>query len=205
MCTDGGSYPAFSANMITDSAYSYCTYQVQLNTPLAVGSRAKCRCSRATPSSRAAMHIWQASEKGPRFRLFPPGGAVDCVRFRLERPKGGGGRSGRKHLRRRPCLEDHKEIPGRRHQPHLRQSLRNGVDWALRRCGGWVGNLYIGDSGKVIEIPFINGALANSKQVTIASGLGTGNLSLAVNGMGDVFVADQQKAQVVESPTHNQR
>src|SRR5208282_1321893 len=63
-----------------------------------------------------------------------------------------------------------------------------------------VGNLYIGDSGNVYMIPFVNGALATAQQTKIASGLGTGNLNLAVNGEGDVFVADEAKKQVVEIP-----
>ncbi len=63
-----------------------------------------------------------------------------------------------------------------------------------------VGNLYIGDSGNIYMIPFINGALATSQQTKIASGLGTGNLNLASNGLGDVFVADEANKQVVEIP-----
>ncbi len=63
-----------------------------------------------------------------------------------------------------------------------------------------VGNLYIGDSGNVYMIPYVNGALATAQQTKIASGLGTGNLNLAADGEGDVFVADEAKKQVVEIP-----
>ena len=63
-----------------------------------------------------------------------------------------------------------------------------------------VGNLYIGDSGNIYLIPFINGALATAQQTKIASGLGTGNLNLAIDGEGDLFVADEAKKQVVEIP-----
>lgn len=57
------------------------------------------------------------------------------------------------------------------------------------------GNVYIGDSGKVIEVPMVNGALG--AQVTLASGFGN-SLNLAVDGLGDVFVADKSNKQVVE-------
>lgn len=60
------------------------------------------------------------------------------------------------------------------------------------------GDLYIGDNGSVYEIPYYNGKLQSSQQIKIASGLGTGNLNLAVDSMGDVFVADHANKQVVE-------
>ena len=59
------------------------------------------------------------------------------------------------------------------------------------------GDVFIGDSGSIYELPYINGKLQT--QTTLASGLGS-QLSLAVNTMGDLFVADQTKAQVVEIP-----
>jgi hypothetical protein len=63
-----------------------------------------------------------------------------------------------------------------------------------------VGNLYIGDSGNIYLIPFINGALATSQQTKIASGLGTGNLNLASDAQGNLFVADEANKKVVEIP-----
>ena len=57
------------------------------------------------------------------------------------------------------------------------------------------GNIYIGDSGQVIEVPYPSGA-----QTVIQTGLGN-NLNLAADGAGDVFVADQDNAQVVKVST----
>lgn len=74
------------------------------------------------------------------------------------------------------------------------------------------GDVYIGDSGNIYEIPFVNGALNAAGQVTLFSAssklpsdtppnnpLLLGNhLNLAVDGVGDVYAADADNAQVVE-------
>jgi hypothetical protein len=59
------------------------------------------------------------------------------------------------------------------------------------------GDVFIGDSGNVIEIPYINGALATRQQTTLQIGLGK-NLALAADGGGNVFVADADNKQVVK-------
>ena len=61
------------------------------------------------------------------------------------------------------------------------------------------GDLFIGDSGNVYEIPYLGGKLQKAQQTKIASGLGS-HLNLAVDGMGNVFVADQTNKQVIEIP-----
>lgn len=74
------------------------------------------------------------------------------------------------------------------------------------------GDVYIGDSGKIFEIPFVNGALNTAGQMTLFTTgqvksdnapnfnkLLLGNhLNLAVDALGDVFVADADNQQVVE-------
>ncbi|MGB6133435.1 MAG: Ig-like domain repeat protein [Acidobacteriaceae bacterium] len=71
------------------------------------------------------------------------------------------------------------------------------------------GDLYIGDSGKIIEVPFVNGALDTAAQSTLVTSdvaksatgqeLPLGNhLSLAVDGAGNVYVADADNSQVVK-------
>jgi hypothetical protein len=59
------------------------------------------------------------------------------------------------------------------------------------------GDLYIGDSGHIVEIPFINDALAPKQQTTLLTGLGS-HLNLATDGAGDVYVADMDNKQIVK-------
>ena len=200
-CADGGSYPAFSANMITDSAYSYCTYHVQLNTSMAgpvqgevqmlennsvvLGSNAYLGGVGLAPalsavSSAAVQSIASASDLNDPLQI-----AADLA--------------GNTYVADH-ALKAVKKYPAGTTSPTSGKVFGTGLTAPTGIAVDGVGNLYIGDSGKVIEIPFVNGALLASQQTTIASGLGTGNLSLAVNGLGDVFVADQQKGQVVEIP-----
>jgi hypothetical protein len=64
-----------------------------------------------------------------------------------------------------------------------------------------VGNVFIGDSGNVSEVPIVNvkGKLTYGKQTILLSGLGN-HLNLAADASGDVFVADKDNKQVVEIP-----
>lgn len=59
------------------------------------------------------------------------------------------------------------------------------------------GDLYIAGSHKVFEIPATNGVPVPANQTVIASGLGV-HLNLAVDGVGNVYVADADNAQVVK-------
>jgi hypothetical protein len=59
------------------------------------------------------------------------------------------------------------------------------------------GDVFIGDSGKVIEVPAVNGVLKPSAQAVIQTGLGA-NLNLAADGFGNVYVADPSNARVVK-------
>ena len=67
------------------------------------------------------------------------------------------------------------------------------------------GDVYIADSssGNVFKIPCVvnpssPGSCAYGTQTTVATGLGTSGLNLAVDGSGDVFVADPQNSRVVK-------
>jgi hypothetical protein len=59
------------------------------------------------------------------------------------------------------------------------------------------GNLYVGDSGKVVEVPYVSGALDMAAEATLLTGLGN-HLNLAANGAGDLYVADADKAQILK-------
>ena len=58
------------------------------------------------------------------------------------------------------------------------------------------GDVYIADSGKVYEVPSVNGALNAAGQTVIASGLGP-NVNLAADATGGVYAADPTNARVV--------
>jgi hypothetical protein len=68
--------------------------------------------------------------------------------------------------------------------------------------------VYIADSvsGNVYEIPCVSSptsanGCAYGTQTTVATGLGTSGLNLAVDGSGNVYVADPSNARVVKIPT----
>ena len=62
------------------------------------------------------------------------------------------------------------------------------------------GDVFIADSGagKVYEVPFGPSGLSAAGQVTLASGLGTTGLQLAVDGMDNLYVADPSNGRVVK-------
>ncbi|HTV82994.1 MAG TPA: Ig-like domain repeat protein [Acidobacteriaceae bacterium] len=86
------------------------------------------------------------------------------------------------------------------------QSIGTGLKKPTGVAVDGSGDVYIGDSGKIYEIPFVNGQLDQAGQVTLVtnnsdskSPMPLGNhLNLAVDGLGDVFVADVDNKQVVE-------
>ncbi|MFZ1085619.1 MAG: Ig-like domain repeat protein [Terracidiphilus sp.] len=59
------------------------------------------------------------------------------------------------------------------------------------------GNLYVGDHAKVYEVPNVSGALDMAAQTALLTGLGN-HLNLVADGAGEVYVADQDNAQVVK-------
>ncbi len=200
VCTDGASYPRFSANETTTSAYSYCTYYVQLNTALAGDVQGEVQILDASNNIIGGSNAYVSG--------VGEGAAVSVVSSAAIQPIASGLNDPRQvasDLWGNTYVADHalkaiEKYPAGTTSPTTGKVNGTGLTGPTGVAVDGVGNLYIGDSGKVIEIPFINGALVASQQTTIASGLGTGNLSLAVDGAGDVFVADQQKAKVVEIP-----
>jgi hypothetical protein len=200
VCTDGASYPAFSANETTTSSYSYCTYYAALNTPMAGNVEGEVQ---ALDASSDVMEGSNAYLNG-----VGEGASVSVVSSATVTPIASGLNDPRQ-VASDPlgntyvadsALKAIEKYPAGTTSPTPGKVSGTGLTAPTGVAVDGVGNLYIGDSGKVIEIPVVNGALASAQQTTLASGLGTGNLSLAANGEGDVFVADEQKAQVVEIP-----
>ncbi len=200
LCTDGASYPAFSANMITDSAYSYCAYDVQLNTPLAGPVEGEVQMLDASNAVIAGSNAYLAGVGQAPAVSVVSSASIQSIATGLNDPlQVAADPMGNTYVADHALKAIEKYSAGST-SPGSGKVFGTGLTGPTGVAVDGVGNLYIGDGGKVIEIPFVNGALASSQQTTIASGFGTGNLSLAVNGLGDVFVADQQKAQIVEIP-----
>ena len=59
------------------------------------------------------------------------------------------------------------------------------------------GDLFIGDSGKIVEVPNTPGGLNTAGRTTLMSGLGS-DLNLAVDVFGNLYVADTANTKVVE-------
>ena len=200
ICTDGAMYPGFSANETTSSAYSYCTYYAQLNTPIAGSVQGEVQL---LDDTNAVIEGSNAYLNG-----IGQGAAVSAVSSAVVQPIASGLNDPLQvaaDLWGNTYVADHalkaiEKYPAGTTSPTSGKVVGSGLTGPTGVAVDGVGNLYIADAGKVIEIPYVNGSLASSQQTTIASGFGTGNLSLAADGMGDVFVADQQKARVVEIP-----
>lgn len=200
LCSDGASYPAFSANMITDSAYSYCAYDLQLSTPLPGPVEGEVQMLDASNSVIEGGNAYLAGiGQGPAVSAVSSA-SIQSIATGLNDPlQVAADPMGNTYVADH-ALKAIEKYPAGTTSPASGKVFGTGLTGPTGVAVDGVGNLYIGDGGKVIEIPFVNGALAAAQQTTIASGFGTGNLSLTVNGLGDVFVADQQKAQVVEIP-----
>ncbi len=60
------------------------------------------------------------------------------------------------------------------------------------------GDVFIADSGNVYEVPFGPSGLNASGQVELTTGLGSNNLRLAADGLGNLYVADPSNGRVVK-------
>ncbi len=200
LCTDGASYPKFSAFQTTTSQYSYCMYYVQLNTTMAGHVQGEVQLLDANNAVIEGSNAYLAG--------VGQGAAVSVVSSAKIQPIASGLNDPRQvsaDLWGNTYVADHALKAIEKYGSGTTSATQGtvigaGLTGPTGVAVDGVGNVYIGDSGKVIEIPFINGKLASSQQTTIATGFGTGNLSLAVDGLGNIFVADQQKGQVVEIP-----
>jgi sugar lactone lactonase YvrE len=198
-CTNGTSYPAVSSDMTTSNTYSWCPYYVQLNTTMAgsvEGELQMLDSSGVIPGSNAYI---TGTGQGAAISVVSSA-AVESVASGLNQPKQVAADLWGNTYVADSALKAIEKYPAGTTSPTAGKVLGSGLSAPTGVAVDGVGNLYIGDSGTVYEIPYVNGALATSQQTKIASGLGTGNLNLATDGQGDVFVADESGKQVVEIP-----
>ncbi len=198
VCTDGTSYPAFSASETTTSSYSYCTYFVQVHTPLAGSVEGEVQILDSSSNVIEGSNAYLSGVgQGPAISVVSSA-ALASIATGLNDPKQVASDPFGDTYVADSALRAIEEYPGGTTSPTSGKVFGSDLSAPTGVAVDGVGNLYIGDSGKVIEIPIVGGVLDGSKQTTLATGLGTGNLNLAADAAGDVFIADQEKAQVVE-------
>ena len=200
ICTDGDTYPGFSANETTTSAYSYCTYLVALNTPIAGSVQGEVQLLDSSNNVLEGSNAYVTGIGQGASVSVVSSATISAIASGLNDPmQVASDLQGNTYVAD-SALKAIEMYPAGTSSPTSGKVIGSGLSGPTGVAVDGTGNLYIGDSGKVIEIPFVKGAPAASKQATLASGLGTGNLSVAVDGSGNVFVADKQKAQVLEVP-----
>ena len=199
-CTAGASYPAFTANMTTTSAYSWCPYYVQLNTTKAGPVEGEVQLLDSGSNVIDGSNAYLSGVGQGAAVSVVSSATVQSIATGLNNPKQVAADPYGNTYVADAALKAIEEYPAGTTSPVSGKVLGSSLSAPTGVAVDGVGNLYIGDSGNVYLIPFVKGALATTQQTKIASGLGTGNLNLAVNGLGDLFVADEANKQVVEIP-----
>ena len=199
-CAAGTSYPAFSANMTTTSAYSWCPYYVQLNTTKAGSVEGEVQLLDSGKDVIEGSNAYLSGVGQGAAVSVVSSATVESIASGLNEPKQVAADLFGDTYVADAALKAIEQYPAGTTSPTSGKVLGSGLSAPTGVAVDGVGNLYIGDSGNIYLIPFINGALATAQQTKIDSGLGTANLNLAIDGEGDLFVADEAKKQVVEIP-----
>jgi hypothetical protein len=199
-CAAGTSYPAFSANMTTTSSYSWCPYYVQLNTTKAGPVEGEVQLLNSSGSAIEGSNAYLSGVGQGAAASVVSSATVQSIASGLNTPKQVAADLWGNTYVADSALKAIEKYPAGTTSPTSGKVLGSGLSAPSGVAVDGVGDLYIGDSGNIYEIPYIDGALATSQQTQIASGLGTGNLNLAIDGEGDLFVADEADKQVVEIP-----
>jgi hypothetical protein len=199
-CTAGTAYPAFSATETSIAQYSWCAFYVQLNTQTAGNVESDLQMLNGSNSviSGSNVYLSGVGQGAAISNLVTP--ATYSIASGLNKPQQVAADPWGNTYVADAALQKIERYPAGTTSPTSGTALGSGLSAPSGVAVDGAGDLFIGDSGNVYEIPFINGALATSQQTKIASGLGTGNLNLATDSMGDVFVADEADKQVVEIP-----
>ncbi len=199
-CTAGTSYPAFSANMTTTSSYSWCPYYVQLNTTKAGPVEGEIQLLNASGSVIEGSNAYISGVGQGAAASVVSSATVQTIASGLNDPKQVAADLWGNTYVADAALKAIEKYPAGTTTATSGKVFGSSLSAPSGVAVDGVGNVYIGDSGNIYEIPYVDGQLATSQQTQIASGLGTGNLNLAIDGEGDLFVADEAKKQVVEIP-----
>jgi hypothetical protein len=199
-CTANTSYPAFSATETTTSQYSWCPYYVQLNSTNAGAVEGEVQLLDSSNNVISGSNAYLSGVgQGPAVSVASSG-TVQSIASGLNDPKQVAADLWGNTYVADAALKAVERYPAGTTKATAGKVIGSGLSAPSGVAVDGVGNLYIGDGGSVYEIPLVNGALATAQQVSIASGFGSGNLNLAADAQGDVFVADQANKQVLEIP-----
>lgn len=199
-CTAGVAYPAFSSQEdITPPAYSWCAVYPALNATQPGVLTAELQATDANNKVIVGSNTYLTGigEGAAISVLTPP--ATSSLASGLQTPK---------QVAADPWGNSYVADPGAAKPGVFAYPTGSSAAAGVQVYKGTAptgvavdpaGDLFIGDSGNIVLIPFVNGALASSSQTTIYTGLGK-NLNLAADGSGDLYVADADNKQVVKIP-----
>jgi sugar lactone lactonase YvrE len=196
-CTAGTTYPAFSPTETTNNEFSWCQVFVQLNAQMtgSLENELQMLDSSNNVISGSNVDLTGIGQGSAVSAIGSP--VVQAIASGLNQPKQVAADPWGNSYVADSALKAIEKYPAGTTSPTSGTVFGTGLSAPTGVAVDGAGNLYIGDSGNVYEVPYVNGALATSKQAEIATGLGTGNLNLAADASGDVFVADEAKKQVV--------
>jgi len=197
-CTAGATYPAFSPTETSNAQYSWCSDFVQLNAQSAGAVENELQLLNSSNGVITGSNVFIGGVGQGAAVSVVGSNAQQSIASGLNHPQQVASDPWGNTYVADSALKAIEKYPAGTTSPTSGAAIGSGLSGPTGIAADGVGNLFIGDSGNVYEIPYVNGSLATAQQTKIASGLGTGNLSLATDTFGDVFVADQAKKQVVE-------
>ena len=195
-CTAGTAYPAFASQDTVATQNSWCAFYVQLNTPASGSVTGELQILDSSKNIVAGSNIYlNGIGQGPAVSVLSPIG-IQSVAKGLQAPQQVAGDSLGNSYVADSTLGTVEMYPAGSTSA-VGTALGTGLTAPTGVAVDGAGDLFIGDTGNIIEIPFINGALATSQQTTLQTGLGS-HLNLAADGAGNVYVADMDNKQVVK-------
>jgi hypothetical protein len=197
-CTAGATYPAFSPTETSNAQYSWCSAFVQLNAQSAGAVENELQLLNSSNGVITGSNVFIGGIGQGSAVSVVGSNAQQSIASGLNHPQQVASDPWGNTYVADSALKAIEKYPAGTTSPVSGAAIGSGLSGPTGVAVDGIGNLFIGDTGNVYEIPYVNGSLATAQQTKIASGLGTGNLSLATDTFGDVFIADQAKKQVVE-------
>lgn len=199
-CTAGTAYPAFAGTETDPSSYSWCTASVQLNAQAAGSVEGELQLLDASNNVIAGSNVYlSGTGQGANVAVLSPAAQVSVSKASsLSQPNQVAGDPWGNSYVADSALKSI-EMYAAGSSSIDGSALGTGLSGPTGVAVDGAGDLFIGDTGNVIEIPYVNGALATKQQTALAMGLGN-HLNLAADAQGDLYVADADKAQVLRIP-----